>query len=108
MKKCDICGELFDVEEAETAAIHLLKNYDYFSKCLCADCVEKIVDDEEEYEYFEECEVCGTRYDYYATRHEFDAQSDLDIDDFGYLCLECALKKAQEEESNWVDEDDEF
>lgn len=82
-----------------------LKRYDYLTKCLCAECAIKAIDDMDDGIYYEVCENCGSRFDPFADEFEFQQQTDdsgVEIDMFGkYQCLDCSL----DEYRNRNDED---
>lgn len=94
-KICEYCGKEFDVEEArEDFEMETLKNYDYLTKCLCAECAIEAIDDMDGEIYYEVCENCGSRFDPFAAELELQRQTGDDgaeIDMFGNLCLDCAL-----------------
>lgn len=105
-KICDYCGKEFDVEEArDDFEMETLKNYDYLTKCLCAECAIEAINDMDDGIYYEVCENCGSRFDPFADELEFQRQTGdngVEIDMFGkYLCLDCSL----DEYRNRNDED---
>lgn len=105
-KICDYCGEEFEVQDArDDFLMETLKDYDNLTKCLCAECAIKAINDMDEGIYYEECENCGTRYDPFVDEHELQRQTGdggVEIDMFGKcLCLDCAL----DEYRNWNGED---
>ena len=102
MKKCEWCGNEFDLEEAEDifdAEIFTL-SYDNFKKCLCGNCAVQAIEDKVDRVYFETCEKCGKKFDLFENETEFAEQFDwsngIELRDcWGkmILCAECALEE---------------
>lgn len=95
-KICDCCGKEFDVQDArDVFQMETLKNYDFLTKTLCAECAIEAIEDMDDGIYYEVCENCGSRFDSFADEIELRRQtgdSGAEIDMFGkYLCFNCAL-----------------
>lgn len=111
-KICDYCGKEFDVEEArDDFEMETLKNYDYLTKSLCAECAIEAINDMDNGVYYEVCENCGSRFDPFETELEFQRQTGddgVEIDMFGkYLCLDCSLDEYRNQDDEFDDENDE-
>lgn len=97
-KICEYCGKEFDAEDArDIFEMEMLKNYDYLTKCLCAECAIEAINDMHDGIYYEICEKCGSRFNPFADELELQRQtgdSGAEIDMFGeYLCLDCSLNE---------------
>ncbi len=94
-KICDYCGKEFEEQDARNDfEMETLKNYDYLTKNLCAECAIEAINDMDVGIYYEECENCGSRFDPFATELELRRQTGdygAEIDMFGNLCLDCLL-----------------
>lgn len=93
---CEICGKGFDEERArEDFEMETLKNYDYLTKCICAECAIEAISDMVDGIYYEVCENCGCKFDPFVDERELQQQTGDDgatIDMFDkYLCLNCSL-----------------
>ncbi|MCM1538748.1 MAG: hypothetical protein NC254_10160 [bacterium] len=112
-KKCDYCGKKFDIEDArDDFEIETLKNYDYLTKCLCAECAIEAINNMESGIYYEVCENCGSRFDPFVDEIELQEQTG----DYGvqlnmferFLCLACALDEYMNETDEDFENEDEF
>lgn len=95
-KSCDYCGKEFDEQDArEVFEIETLKNNDYLTKSLCAECAIEAINNMNDGVYYEVCENCGSSFDPFADELELRRQTGddgVEIDMFGkYLCLNCSL-----------------
>lgn len=102
---CDYCGKEFDEQDArEVFEIETMKNYNYLTKSLCAECAIEAIDDMVDGIYYEECENCHSRFDPFADEIELQQQtgdSGAEIDMFGrYLCLNCSLAEYMDMNEN--------
>lgn len=98
MKICHRCGEKFDWQETvnqfdiEYGCSGF--SYDGFRRTICFDCAQEVFDDGETGEYFETCERCGKRFDYFEElMHWRDYVNGTDLNDHWdeeILCAECA------------------
>ena len=95
---CENCGKGFDEERArEDFEMETLKNYDYLTKCLCAECAIEAINDMVDGIYYEVCESCGSKFDPFEDERKLQQQTGDDgatIDMFDkYLCLDCSLNE---------------
>lgn len=105
MGNCDKCGAEFDEYSAENDfdIEYGCSGFSYssFRRCLCYDCASEVIEDEEDGEYFEECEECGKRFDYFRELSMFRNHVDgIDLTDTWsnkLMCAECALN----DRDNW-------
>ena len=105
-KICDYCGkEFYEQEARDDFELETLKNYDYLTKCLCAECAIEAINDMDNGIYYEVCENCGFQFDSFADELELQRQTGDDgaeIDMYeNCLCFECSL----DEYRNRNDED---
>ena len=102
MKKCEWCGNEFDLSEAEDEfeSGHPGLSYKNIRKCLCGSCAIDAINDMVDGIYFERCEKCGKKFDYIVDSSEFERYNSLSLIDFWedqILCCDCALKEAESE-----------
>ena len=95
-KICDCCGKEFDEKRCiRCFSDGDLINYDFLTKCLCAECAIEAIDDEDDGIYYEVCDNCGSRFDPFAAELELQRRTGdygVEIDMYGkYLCHNCAL-----------------
>lgn len=108
VKICEYCSNEFDEQDArDEFEMETQKNYDYLTKCLCAECAIQAIDSMVDGVYYEVCENCGIQFDPFSDElelqnHTGDDGAELSM--FGkYLCLDCALSEYMD---YIVDEDD--
>lgn len=100
MRICDNCGKEFDYDEEESEFIceYGLYNFEYFKRCLCADCAGEVIESEDIGEYYEFCEKCGRKFDYFADNYAIYSFTDGErkLSDFEeILCEDCAFKEME-------------
>ncbi len=102
MKKCEWCGNEFDVEEAEDIFEDetFMLSYQSVKKCLCGNCAVEAIKDAVDGVYFETCEKCGKEFDLFEDEMEFANQFDwfngMVLRDYWkeqILCADCALEE---------------
>lgn len=106
-KICDYCGKEFDEQDArDDFVMATLKNYDYLTKVLCAECAIEAINDMDDGIYFEVCDKCGSQFNPFADELELQRQTGDDgaeIDMFGNLCLDCALDEYRSRDDEFDD-----
>lgn len=104
-KVCDFCGNEFDEDEArDEFEAETLGNYDYLTKCLCAECAIDVINSCDGDSYYEICENCGSKFDPFDAEFELQritGDDGAEIDMFEkYLCLDCSLIEYEKENRN--------
>ena len=104
MAKCEWCGSVFELEDAEsifTSETYCL-TYDNIKKCLCGNCAVQAIEDEVDGVYFEICEKCGKYFDLIEESGEFESNVDgtllRDYWNEQIMCCSCLLKKLEDDE----------
>lgn len=107
MPKCEWCGTVFDLDEAEsifTSETYCLA-YENITKCLCGNCAVQAIEDEVDGVYYETCEKCGKSFDLIEESAEFDRnfswENGTSLRDYWndqIICCDCALSKIENDE----------
>lgn len=98
MTKCNRCGKVIDraIEKDEFEMDFFDKSYDCFSETLCSECASEVIQNEETGIYYEYCEKCNRKFDYFEDKLNFlnSHSYDSGAEDFycwnHILCEDCA------------------
>ena len=115
MPKCEWCGKIFDLNDAEDdfdMEMGIL-SYRHIQKCLCGACAIAAIEEEVDGVYFETCERCGKTFDLildksaYSNHFSWDNGTNLYAQwDEQILCADCAIEAYEAEVDEEYDEDD--
>lgn len=108
MAICTMCGKEFDPEVAreEFEMEHSDMSYDNFDGPLCYECAHEVIDSCVDGRYFEYCDKCGEKFDWFAEDSDFmSMSSQYDNADLPtiksytgkILCADCAMDYMAEE-----------
>lgn len=108
MAICTMCGREFDPEAVreEFEMEHSDMSYDNFNGPHCYECAHEVIDSCVDGHYFEYCDQCGKKFDWFAEDSEFmSMSSQYDNADLPtiksytgkILCADCAMDYMAEE-----------
>ncbi len=113
MSRCDFCGEDFTIItaqfdfELEFSSDNLV--YSNFSKCLCRNCAIEAILKNEQGLYFDNCELCGKRFDVLLDFTSFSKipllPEGIELKDFwesSIVCCNCAREMMENDFDYYV------
>lgn len=94
---CEQCNCGFDEIDAERQfSIYFAKPYENLVRKLCFECAADVMNGEWDGEYFETCDCCGKRFDYFIDMAFFEEiNDDIAFEDswgMGIKCAQCGLE----------------
>lgn len=101
MRKCEFCGEEFDVIDTQNAFDYITElSYLKVKPDLCFSCAVEAVDFKMKGVYFETCDCCGKKFDRFEDEERFENAEatfeDKTLEDYWRpltLCCDCVLEK---------------